>query len=743
MLRRRTLYDIFKLKVLLYFVVPIVLTAIIIFVNHRLNINQYYNLYSDFYNNYTEEMFLNMDKGINTIIQMDYWLKNDDVKKVFNSNGEVSDSEVVLAIGHMQKMKNDFNIIDSILLVNRRAGYVVATNGKTELDEYFSEVYMYKAYDAKYFRDIRYPEDTMIKLPPTAVEGPDGTVKYVMPIVKMAAQNENPNSFFVFNISLEKFLSTPIMSKYTDNTSFCFVNKKDKQFFSFGKNAISINSETWKKIDFDKDVQNYEDDNGKKYCVIARTVSPNMMDYAYVVFIPIKDVNEVVSGITLKIVVISILIYLVFAAVVLLLASNIGKVFGNLIKPLNSTEQVKLREVFKVTDKISKEFSNILNENSSMKLEIKNMEGDVKEKMITDVLNNKNRPIRISLYKYDSFLPIIFRVIPEKAMSEIVLCSIKEQLYSALHKCFGETYETFDITNLDDGAHFVLNVPHDLETAALKNEIKKLADIVLEQKIDVKFEYHIGEICDSFEKLKVEYMNLRDELNGKSNTEIKQLHNKNYMYKASEHNEIINSVLEGDYDKTIANIDRILISNVVNDVSADAVKILYQNIINTIITALRMKKLDVDKLIDNLGRDTYFNISELSETEITSFILALIKRTEECDDGNTEEKLMSGVMNYIDNNYSDYSLTLERVAEKFDLDAKSLSKQFKKYNQITFHKYLTELKIEESKRLLITTNMSVEQIYRKVGYISRTTFIRAFTSAEKITPSEYRKNIKG
>ena len=41
------------------------------------------------------------------------------------------------------------------------------------------------------------------------------------------------------------------------------------------------------------------------------------------------------------------------------------------------------------------------------------------------------------------------------------------------------------------------------------------------------------------------------------------------------------------------------------------------------------------------------------------------------------------------------------------------------------------------------TNMSIEQIYNRVGYISRTTFIRAFTSVENITPSEYRKNVTG
>ena len=103
---------------------------------------------------------------------------------------------------------------------------------------------------------------------------------------------------------------------------------------------------------------------------------------------------------------------------------------------------------------------------------------------------------------------------------------------------------------------------------------------------------------------------------------------------------------------------------------------------------------------------------------------------------------MGEIIRYVGENYSDYSITLESVAKRFNVDAKSLSKQFKKYTHITFHKYLTELKIEEAKRLLLTTDMSIEQIYIKVGYVSRTTFMRAFSSVEELTPSEYRKKAR-
>ena len=739
MFHKRTVYDIFKLKILMYFVVPIVLTAIIIVSNHHLNIQQYYNMYNEFYNNYTDEVFFNMEKEINTIVQMDHWLKNNDVKRVFDAGTDVTESEASIAIRHMRNMKNDFNIIDSILLINRKSGTVVATNGKADIERYFSDICKYTEYDAAYFKDIRYPVDASVKLPPTAIEGSDGNVRYVMPIVKMASVNENPGSFFVFNISLEKLLEARTTSKYTSNTSFWFVNKKDKQFYSGGKNVISIDEKIWNSIDLDVPVQNYEDANGEKYCVITKSVSPNLMDFAYLVFVPIKDVSRAVFGVTLKIILISILIYLLFAIIVLVLASDIGKFLGNLVKPLNFTEQIKMKEIFKVTDKISKEFSKILNENSSMKLEINSMMGDVKEKMITDVLNNKSRQVKMSLYKYDSFIPVIFRIIPKTEMDENVLSSIKEQLYSALRRCFDGMYEAYDITGGGEGVHFVLNIPHDIKVKSLKGEIEKLASIVSEKEINIEFEYYMGAISHSFEMLRDEYMTLRGKLNDKQ----ARTADTKFMYRVSEHNSIINSILEGDYNKTIANIDRILITNVVNNVSSNDMNILYQNIINTVITAFKMKKIDVDKIVNDIGLDAYFNMGEMSETEITQFILKLINSIENSDNKNADEAIISDIVKFVGENYSDYSLTLESVAKEFNIDPKNLSRKFKKYSNMTFHKYLTELKIEEAKRLLITTDMSIEQIYTKVGYVSRTTFIRAFNSVEMVTPSEYRKNARG
>ena len=121
------------------------------------------------------------------------------------------------------------------------------------------------------------------------------------------------------------------------------------------------------------------------------------------------------------------------------------------------------------------------------------------------------------------------------------------------------------------------------------------------------------------------------------------------------------------------------------------------------------------------------------------YILNLIELMRSNQLESRDENQIAEIIRYIDANYNDYSISLENIAEKFGVDAKKLSKDIKKHVNITFLKYLTDLRIGEAKRLLITTDMSIEQIYTSVGYVSRTTFIRSFNSVENMTPSEYRK----
>ena len=48
------------------------------------------------------------------------------------------------------------------------------------------------------------------------------------------------------------------------------------------------------------------------------------------------------------------------------------------------------------------------------------------------------------------------------------------------------------------------------------------------------------------------------------------------------------------------------------------------------------------------------------------------------------------------------------------------------------------VRLEESKKLLLNSNLSIAEISTIVGYEDYTTFLRAFKNKEKMSPNQYR-----
>lgn len=84
-------------------------------------------------------------------------------------------------------------------------------------------------------------------------------------------------------------------------------------------------------------------------------------------------------------------------------------------------------------------------------------------------------------------------------------------------------------------------------------------------------------------------------------------------------------------------------------------------------------------------------------------------------------------------------ITLDAIAEKLNVSPPYLSKLFKEDTGVTFKEYLTELRMEASKRLLADQNISVKEIGFKVGYNDTNYFIRAFKKYEGVTPKDYQR----
>ncbi|MDD5458750.1 MAG: PocR ligand-binding domain-containing protein [Phycisphaerae bacterium] len=96
-------------------------------------------------------------------------------------------------------------------------------------------------------------------------------------------------------------------------------------------------------------------------------------------------------------------------------------------------------------------------------------------------------------------------------------------------------------------------------------------------------------------------------------------------------------------------------------------------------------------------------------------------------------------INYIDANY-DKPITLAEIAKACHLSVSRLAHVFKEQMGITLIDYLTGVRIERAKQLLIATDQNCTEICFQVGYNNQSYFTRTFKELVGLTPRQFRVN---
>ncbi len=109
----------------------------------------------------------------------------------------------------------------------------------------------------------------------------------------------------------------------------------------------------------------------------------------------------------------------------------------------------------------------------------------------------------------------------------------------------------------------------------------------------------------------------------------------------------------------------------------------------------------------------------------------------------SNRKVILDVMKIIQNHYSDHELYINQIASQVYMTPNYLSLLFKKETGKTIGNYLTEIRLEQSARLLTETNMKLYDISRAVGYTDTNYYSKLFKKHYHLTPAEYRKHLPG
>lgn len=150
-------------------------------------------------------------------------------------------------------------------------------------------------------------------------------------------------------------------------------------------------------------------------------------------------------------------------------------------------------------------------------------------------------------------------------------------------------------------------------------------------------------------------------------------------------------------------------------------------------------------------RKLIYNITQLWKAKSGGYMLSLLSAfyellhvlylSENVDYGiRKKEGILAPVISYINEHYADTDITNERLAGIADMSTVYFRKLFTQRYGISPMKYLTNVRIETAKNLLLGGNLSVTEVGEAIGFSNVYSFSRAFKKHTGISPTDFSKN---
>ncbi len=169
-------------------------------------------------------------------------------------------------------------------------------------------------------------------------------------------------------------------------------------------------------------------------------------------------------------------------------------------------------------------------------------------------------------------------------------------------------------------------------------------------------------------------------------------------------------------------------------------------------TAAQFEK--VAKLAESWGiaadrealREAYFNTRVLSNSQHESVIqllsifaqhLSMVSNQILVQQVNSEPPVITRAKDFIRQHQTE-DLSLGQVAKAVNTSTFYFCKMFKKVTGLNFTDYLSRIRIENAKNLLLNPNLRISEIAYEVGFQSLTHFNRVFKRIVGQSPTEYR-----
>lgn len=151
-----------------------------------------------------------------------------------------------------------------------------------------------------------------------------------------------------------------------------------------------------------------------------------------------------------------------------------------------------------------------------------------------------------------------------------------------------------------------------------------------------------------------------------------------------------------------------------------------------------LRKMYINNLLENLLVEVYRKKKEC----YVQYEKEQYEKCEEFTDGQYCDlpKAIQKVVYYVNAHFKE-QITLKDVSDYAEIEYTSIGKYIKKYLNVSFKEYLTDIRLTYARNLLSNTDVTITELAFYCGYSTVTYFISEFKKKYGFSPREYRQNI--
>lgn len=214
-----------------------------------------------------------------------------------------------------------------------------------------------------------------------------------------------------------------------------------------------------------------------------------------------------------------------------------------------------------------------------------------------------------------------------------------------------------------------------------------------------------------------------------------------YFYPPDVSYRLMESIIHGDLLAVDQDLDELFQANYVEyPMSPPIARLFLSELLSTAVGCLPLMN-DKGDISDDMLNEYLCAIHEAPTKHQFSLLREFFHALANCAKKNSQEsggEQIRLIVDYLNENFRDSSLSLTGIAETFGFNAAILSTNFKQQTGKNLSAYLENLRIQEAQRLLRTTDMTINSISQAVGYLSSNSFCRAFRRNTGYNTSTYK-----